>query len=118
MKLEEGAGTGSGLKVIRRWSRSPSLSPAAISRRIGTNAGVASGVVDQTMLGASRYRSASHFAHAQLLLGDVLTIRLVVDGHRDGEAVLAHRAYDGIHIREVRFVRRQRSSPLSSGCWP
>jgi hypothetical protein len=74
-RLDEGAGAGSGSKEIGRWSGSPSRNPAAISRRIGTDSCLASGVVDQMTLGAAAYRVASHFAHARALSNGMLFLQ-------------------------------------------
>ena len=108
MKLEE-YGAGSGLKVIRWQPPSPSRRPAASSRRIGTNSGLASGVMDQTMLGTSLYRCASHFAHARAFSRrDALAVALMVEGHRDDQVVLAGDLEHGVHVLEIGLVGRQR----------
>ena len=104
-----GVGRGSGLKVMRCRPPSPSCSPAANSRRIGHELRPASGVMDQTMLGASLYALGQPLRPLPGVLdGDVLAISLMVERHGNGQVVVAGDPHDGIHVLEIRLVGRQR----------
>ena len=80
--------------------------PAASLRRIGTTF-LASGVVDQTMVGDSLHRLATHLAHAWAFWTVMLlAVTLMEQGHRNGQVIFSGYSCDCVDVLEVGLVGR------------